>query len=727
MRPFYFALVVVDPKDPLKVYKPGLQLSASDDGGKSFATIAGATHSDHHALFFHPQNPEVMYLGTDGGVFMSEDRGNKWRMAPNLPVGQFYHVSVDSARPYHVYGGLQDNSSWKGFSAVNLANKHWTNLYGGDGFWVFADPTDERFVYAEAQGGEMGRVDTRTLTSRSIKPQERAGEPKYRWSWNTPIHLSPTQPGTLYTGAQFLFRSKDKGASWERLSGDLTTNDPKKQNQEESGGLTVDNSSAETHCTIYTISESPKNGRVIWAGTDDGNLQVTQDGGKIWRSVAGNAPGLPKGTSVAWVEASPHAEGTAFAAFDGHAAGDMRPHVYRTDDFGQTWSSLATSDLKGYAHVIKQDPVRPGLLYLGTEMGLFVSVDAGASWAHFKGGDLPAVAVRDLAIHPREHDLVLATHGRGIWILDDLTPLRALTPEAMQKEVALLPVRTNTRLDMSSDGWMEGDAVYQGEDRPGGAAIAYWQKKRHIVGDLKVEILDAAGTVLQTLSGNKRRGLNRIYWNRLLKGPRAATGANIREGFVGAGPEVLPGTYTVRLTKNKEVVTMPLVLEDDPASPWTRKDREARFRTGMTLFGMVEDLAFRAEQLLDLKKDLAARLGAATDARAKAALAAFAGKAEALRSDLVSTREAGGAITGEERLREKLAKVYNGVQFQPGPPSLGQLARIDALKGELAAAFAAVDKLGGADLTALNASLAAAGQAPVALVDRAAWDARTKQ
>jgi hypothetical protein len=337
------------------------------------------------------------------------------------------------------------------------------------------------------------------------------------------------------------------------------------------------------------------------------------------------------------------------------------------------------------------------------------------------------VAVRDLAIHPREHDLVLATHGRGIWILDDLTPLRALTPEAMQKEVALLPVRTNTRLDMSSDGWMEGDAVYQGEDRPGGAAIAYWQKKRHIVGDLKVEILDAAGTVLQTLSGNKRRGLNRIYWNRLLKGPRAATGANIREGFVGAGPEVLPGTYTVRLTKNKEVVTMPLVLEDDPASPWTRKDREARFRTGMTLFGMVEDLAFRAEQLLDLKKDLAARLGAATDARAKAALAAFAGKAEALRGDLVSTREAGGAITGEERLREKLAKLYNGVQFQPGPPSLGQLARIDALKGELAAAFAAVDKLGGADLTALNASLAAAGQAPVALLDRAAWDARTKQ
>jgi photosystem II stability/assembly factor-like uncharacterized protein len=725
IRPFYFSLVVVDPRNPLRVYKPGLQLSASEDGGRSFSTIAQATHSDHHALFFHPENPEVLYLGTDGGVFVSEDRGNKWRMIPNLPLGQFYHVSVDMARPYHVYGGLQDNSSWKGYASVRLANKHWTNLYGGDGFWVFPDPTDERFVYAEAQGGEMGRVDTRTLTSRSVQPQARAGEPKYRWSWNTPIHLSPTQPGTIYTGAQFLFRSKDKGATWERLGGDLTTNDPKKQNQEESGGLTVDNSAAETHCTVYTISESPRNGRVLWVGTDDGNLQVSRDGGKTWTNTSPKVPGVPAGTTVAWVEASPHAEGTAFAAFDGHAAGDMGTHVFRTDDFGQTWRSLATPDIKGYAHVVKQDPVNPRLLYVGTESGLFVSVDAGAGWAHFKGGDIPAVAVRDLAFHPREQDLVLATHGRSLWIIDDLTPLRALTPDLLQKDVALLPTRPNRKLDMGGDGWMEGDAVYEGQDAPGGAAIAYWQKKRHLVGELKVEILDAKGEVLQTLAGNKRRGFNRIFWNRLTKGPRAATGANLFDGFVGAGPEVLEGTYTVRLTKNKDVLTAPLALEADPQSPWTRKDREARFEAGMTLYRMVEDLAFRAQQVLDLKAALADRSAQAQDPALRSGLQDLAGRTEAMRGILVSTKEAGGAITGEERLREKLAKVYNRVVNQPGPPSPSQLERTKALQDELAAAYKDVDGLGGA-LPALNQGLAKAGLAPLVLLDRAAWDARTR-
>ncbi|MFN8011974.1 MAG: hypothetical protein U0P81_11305 [Holophagaceae bacterium] len=727
VRPFYFSLVLVDPKDPMKVYKPGFELSASEDGGKSFATIAQATHSDHHALFFHPQNPEVMYLGTDGGVFVSEDRGNKWRMVPNLPVGQFYHVSVDMARPYHVYGGLQDNSSWRGSSSVNLSNKHWTNLYGGDGFWVFPDPTDPRYVYAESQGGEIGRVDTLTMTSRNVQPQAAAGEPKYRWSWNTPIHMSPNEPGTLYTGAQYLFRSRDKGATWERLGGDLTTNDPKKQQQEESGGLTIDNSAAETHCTLNSISESPRNGKVLWVGTDDGNLQVSRDGGKSWTNVAAHATGVPRGTTVSWVEAGMFAEGTAFAAFDGHAGGDMKTYVLRTDDFGKTWTSLATPELQGYAHVIKQDPVKPDLLYLGTEAGLFVSVDGGKAWAQFKGSDMPAVAVRDLAIHPREHDLVLATHGRGLWIIDDLTALRALTPQTLQKDVALLPTRPNAKLDMASDGWMEGDAVYEGQDRPGGAAIAYWQRKRHLVGDLRVEILGAKGEVLQTLSGNKRRGFNRIYWNRLMQAPRAATGANLFDGFIGAGPEVLEGTYTVRLTKNKEVLTAPLVIEADPQSPWTRKDREAKFGTGMAMFAMVEDLAFRAQQVLDLKAGIAERLARAPEAALQGRLQALAGEAEKVRGVLVSTKEAGGAITGEERLREKLAKLYNRVLFQPGPPSPSQLDRVAALKAELATAFADVDRLGGKGLAELNAELRKAGLEPLALLDRAAWDARTKK
>jgi len=725
VRPFYFSLVTVDPKNPLRVYKPGFEFSASDDGGKSFATIAGSVHSDLHAVFFHPKTPETMYLGTDGGVFVSEDAGNSWRMIPNLPVGQFYHVSTDTARPYHVYGGLQDNSCWMGSSRVNLANKHWKNLFGGDGFNTFADPTNERFVYAEFQGGMLARIDSETLQGRLIKPEEKAGDPKYRWNWNTPVCLSPNEPGTLYMGSQFVFRSRDHGLSWERISPDLTTNDPKMQTQEESGGLTVDNSSAETHTTIYTIAESPKSGRVIWAGTDDGNLQITRDGGKTWINVASRVTGLPKGTWVSWIEASSAAEGTAYATFDGHTSGDLKPYVYVTRDYGQTWTSLATPDLAGFANVVKQDPVRPDLLYLGTESGLFISIDGGTSWAAFKGGDFPKVSVRDLAIQPKEQDLVIATHGRGLWIIDDLTPLRALTPATIQTDVALLPTRPYVSMERRSDGWMEGDSAYTGEDAPRGPVISYWMKKRHMVGELKVEILDDKGTVLQDLGASKARGFNRLTWNRLLRSPRAARGANM-EGMAGPGPEALAGTYTVRLTRNKQVLTEPLVIQDDPSSPYSRKEREAIFKTRMDMFHMIEDLAFRVDQLVDLQsqlRDRASRSEAALGAR----LEALAKELETQRAKLVSTKEAGGAITGEERFRENLHKLYNFTGMQSGPPSPNQLARVAALRQEATDLYRGIDAQVARALPALNGTLTEAKAQPLQVLTREAWEQRTKQ
>src|SRR5215218_8447040 len=326
-RPFYFARVVVDPSDFNTVYKPGLSLTVSTDGGETFNSVIGpggfgsGPHGDHHALWINARNPNELLLGTDGGVYMSYNKGLQWRFLKTLPVSQLYHVSFDMSRPYRVFGGLQDNGSWAAPSSGiggGVQNRDWFNIGGGDGFWAFSDPTDSDLVYVEYQGGAISRRRISTGEEKILKPLPGADEPAYRFNWNTPIHVSPNEPGTIYLGGQFLFRSRDRGDSWERISPDLTTNDPEKQKQEQSGGVTVDNSSAEMHTTIYSIAESPRNPNVIWAGTDDGNLQVTRDGGKTWAKVVGNVRGLPKNAWVSYVDAGRFDEGTAFATFDGH-------------------------------------------------------------------------------------------------------------------------------------------------------------------------------------------------------------------------------------------------------------------------------------------------------------------------------------------------------------------------------------------------------------------------
>jgi len=326
-------------------------------------------------------------------------------------------------------------------------------------------------------------------------------EGKLRFNWNTPIHLSPTRRGTIYLGAQFLFRSRDYGQTWDRISPDLTTNDPEKQKQEQSGGVTVDNSSAEMHTTIFAISESPKDATVIWVGTDDGNVQVTRDGGKTWANVVANITGLPKNAWVTSVEASHFDPGTVYATFDAHTFGNMRPYAYKSTDFGRTWSPLIAADspVRGYAHVVKEDLVNKDLLFLGTEFGLWVSVDGGKQWAHYKGGDLPSVAVRDLAIHPRDHDLVIATHGRGIWIVDDITPLRALTPATLASNVVFMQARPTVQHLSAFGGWANGDAAFVGPNPPVDAVITYYLRKRHIFGDMKVEAVSYTHLTLPTI------------------------------------------------------------------------------------------------------------------------------------------------------------------------------------------------------------------------------------
>jgi photosystem II stability/assembly factor-like uncharacterized protein len=726
-RPFYFANLYVDPKEEKRVYKPGTSLSISEDAGKTFSPVAGSVHSDFHAMWIDPKNPERMFVGTDGGLYSSEDRGARWRFHANLPISQFYHVSYDMNRPYNVYGGLQDNASWYGPSSAvgGVQNKHWRSVFGGDGFWVFEDPSDPDYVYAEYQGGNLARVNRRTLETRDIKPLPRAGE-EFRFNWNAPVHTSPTQKGTIYFGAQFLFRSRDRGDSWERISPDLTTNDPAKQKQEESGGLTIDNSSAENHTTIYTISESPKNAQVVWAGTDDGNLQVTRDGGRTWANVVKNVPRLPPNTWVSYVTASNFDAATAYATFDGHMNGDMKTYVYRTSDFGKTWAPLASADTEGYAHVVKEDTVKKDLLFLGTEFGLYVSLDGGRQWARFRGGDFPRVAVRDLSVHPRDNDLLVATHGRGVWIVDDITPLRALTPEVLAADADFVQSAPPVQAIPGGEFGFGGDAEFVGRAESDNAQIVYYQRKRHIFGDLKFEIYDAAGKLVSTIPGNKRRGLNRIEWSMRAKGPKVPPAAGLVQNFYAlVGPRVPEGTYTVKMIKDKATYETKIQLVADPRSRHTKEERALQFATVNRLYGMLGDLTFTVDSLADLRAqtdDRLSKLGATDPARGP--VESLLKSLDALRARIVSTRDADGGITGEERIREKMGQLYGAINAYDGRPSRSQIERIDELGKELAAAVADFDKLAGTALPAANAALAEKQLPPLKLMTRQEWDAK---
>ncbi len=726
-RPFYFANLIVDPKNENRIYKPDGGLIVSTDGGRSFSGISGGAHGDFHDVWIDPDDTDHLLTGDDGGLWYSYDAGNKWWKADNLPVSQFYHVSVDMDMPYHVYGGLQDNSSWVGESEYpgGITSSRWENMYGGDGFWMFVDPTDPDYLYAESQGGEIGRVNRRTHEARNIKPLPRYQEGKLRYNWNTPIHVSPTQKGTIYLGAQFLFRSRDYGQTWDRISPDLTTNDPAKQKQEQSGGVTVDNSSAEMHTTIFAIAESPKSPEVIWAGTDDGNLQVTRDGGKTWTNVVGNIQGLPKNAWVSSVEAGHFDAGTVYATFDAHTFGDMRPYAYKSTDFGATWSALVASDapVRGYAHVVKEDLVNKDLLFLGTEVGLWVSLDGGKRWAHYKGGDLPSVAVRDLAIHPRDNDLVIATHGRGIWIIDDITPLRALTPAMLATNVVFMPARPTLQRVSASGGWANGDAAFVGPNPPGDAVITYYLKKRHIFGDMKIEVLGPDGRPLGTVPTSKRRGLSRVTWSMRLKAPQVPPAASAAFG-AAFGPRVLPGTYTVRMTKDTAVYTTPLLVVADPRTKHTPEDRRAQFDLATKLSGSLADMTFAVERMNGVRQALDERAAnlPARDALATRLRAAWA-TVDSLRKKIVATKE-GGMITGEERLRENLADLYSNVVFYDGRPSQTQVERADALARELADVVREFEAWATRELGGLNSALARQRLEQLPLLTREQWEAK---
>ncbi len=732
-RPFYFANLIVDPKDEKRVYKTDGAMIMSEDGGKSFSTIGGfvGMHGDVHDVFIDPANSQHVFAGDDGGLWISYDGANKWWKTDNLPISQFYHVSLDGADPYRVYGGLQDNSSWVGDSQYpsGITSSRWENMYGGDGFWMFADPSDPNYVFAEYQGGSIARINMRTHETRDIQPKLGADDlrryTKLRFNWNTPIALSPHEPGTVYIGSQFLLRSRDHGQSWDRISPDLTTNDPQKQKQEQSGGVTVDNSSAEMHTTIYSISESPLQAGLIWVGTDDGNLQVTRDGGRHWDNVIAKVPGMPKNSWVNWVQASTFAAGTAYVALDRHTMGDFAPYVYATYDFGKTWKPLVSArELKGvsgYAHVIKEDSVDPRLLFLGTEFGLWVSVDGGANWAQFKGGHLPAVAVRDLAVQPRDSDLVLATHGRGIWIVDDITPLRNLTGSVLSQEAAFLEARPVEQRIEANGGWPNGAAAFVGANPPDGAVITYYQRTRHLFGKLKIDIRDSEGKVIDEVPASTRRGINRVVWTMHLRPPHVPPAAQLAQAGT-QGPRVLPGVYTVHMEKNGKVYETKLTVGLDPRVTWNDAERKAQYEAATKVYALFNDESALFDRIAALRQEVSdASEHGHPSAPLLSRLKAFDGELDTVRKKIVATTE-GGAITGEERLREHTDQLYGAITSWDGPPSAYQLENIAALRAQLNDISAEFEHLTTTDLPPLNKALHDSGAEPLAVPALTAFD-----
>jgi len=608
-RGFYYTDLRVDPSNESHVFSVSSRLHQTLDGGKTFSQISQSTHVDYHSLWIDPENPRRMWQGQDGGIAVSYDGGATWEPIRNIPIAQLYQVFHDDRQPfYYLGGGLQDNGTWYGPSRTRepagILPDDWRMMSFGDAYFVVAHPEKVDFFLSESQGGAIVRTDMTTRQQVDVSPQPRrndggpAGELTYRFNWNAPIVASPHDPSKVYFAGNVVFESTDFGDTWRKISEDLTTDDPEKQG-EAGGPVWTENTTAEYHCTIISFAESPAEAGVLWAGTDDGNLQVSRDGGESWTNVVGNVPGLPANSPVSHVEPSRTGGGIAYAAFDRHMFDDPRPHLYKTSDYGSTWTRLQVDGIPadGYVWVLREDPRNHDLLYAGTELGLYASYDAGSSWRRLRLKNLPTVAVHDVLIHPRANDLILGTHGRAIYVFDDATPIQDWNDGIAAETAHLFSVRPAIRFPSRFTRYGLGDKVHVSPNPPAGALVTYHlreddsekpgEKGKKDGGDeaaeegaaeeegkkqeerVKVEILGADGEVLRTLKDvGKKAGVNRVSWD--LRGepakPRHEDDGGRHGGFFGppGGPYVLPGTYTVRLTVDGESWETPVEVGVDP-------------------------------------------------------------------------------------------------------------------------------------------------------------------
>ena len=722
-RPFYYADIRVDPNDPNRIYSLSGSLYMSEDAGRTFGRIGNDVHGDHQALWIDPMNSKRVLSGSDGGFQVSYDGGKTFNVMNNIAFTQFYHINYDMQKPYMVCGGLQDNGTWCGPSnsllSEGIRKNDWFTVGGGDGFFAVPDMKEPWRVYTDLQGGVISVMDTRSGASKAISPYpNRIGSVgdamenhKYRYNWNSPIVLSPQDGQTVYFGGDVLFKTTNHGQSWTAISGDLTTND--KSKQKSSGGpIVTDNTAAEFHCTIIAIAPSPVDANVIWVGTDDGNVQVTRDGGKTWTNTIKNVPGLAPNAWIPTVEASHFDAGTAFIAADHHQDNDYTAYFFKTTDYGKTWTRLTVGDPKstGWPHVIREDPKVKTLLYAGTELGLWVSFDDGAKWTSLRQ-NMPPVPVRDIQVQPRENDLLVATHGRGLYVMDDITPLQHVA-EAMKTDAELFDIRPATRWNIWGKDGNLGQAVWKAPNPPEGAIIDYYLKadqKDNVV----VTIADKAGKVVRTLrNGPKTAGVNRMTWDLRYDGPRPIDpGAAEQENqyrFAG-GPYVIPGDYTVKVHAAGRDLTKTVKVEMDPRIPVTMADLQTQLDAALTLREMMSKTNLtiaRANSIIEQLTALSDRLKkqqgpAGLAAQVTAALEAVT----KLRDEQLTRPYPSMGYRQYPRVREEIQSLSGSVSRAQAKPTDPETGRIKELTAELDKDIAALNQIVGSQISAINETM----------------------
>jgi photosystem II stability/assembly factor-like uncharacterized protein len=716
-RPWYYSTLTIDPTNADVVWFPQVPLLKTIDGGKTLTRVKGAHHGDNHDIWIDPRNPKRMIGGNDGGVDMSWNGGESW-YAPPIPIAQFYHVSADNSQPYRVMGAMQDLGTASGPSnslrESGVAAGDWYDVGGGEAGFAVAVPDDPETVFAGEYLGIITKFDHRTGMQRNVAayPENGSGhgaeDLKYRFQWTAPIAVSPFDPKTIYHGGNVLFKTTDGGQTWTPISPDLTRNDKSKQKWT-GGPITGDNTGAEYYCTLFAIAESPKEKGLIWVGSDDGLVHVTRDGGAHWTDVTSNVRGLPEWGTVDMIEPSPFDAATAYLVVDAHRLDNTHPYIWKTTDYGKTWKSLAGNlPADVYLHSVREDPAMKGMLYAATERGVSFSRDDGATW-QVLGMNLPTVAVHDLVV--KEGDLVLATHGRSIWILDDLTPVRQFSKEIFEKPAFIFPPRPAVR-------WEERSGFHAkspGENPPYGAIINYYLKAK-VEGDLTLEILDASGTVVRTLTSKKppqefaeddpdggeekkadlknEPGVQRVAWDLEYQHGKKIWKAK-SEGNPEAAPRVAPGVYTLRLHAGKEIVNSTVEVKPDPRLGLTPQDLQAQVQFARQVSDQMTRITTLVGQIRSVKEQVHIK----SDALAgndQAADWTKAAKALMDRCDTIEQKLHNPAAQVEYDILAKGARLYSrvgpllsGVLEGSGPPTEGQksvfadqVKEIDSIEAE---------------------------------------------